>query len=93
MSEPAPPTAREQSQATVGRLTKLLAAIAVGATALFGVAVASGGKHASGSTTDDSTVVDDSSYDAYDYDGGFDLSPSQGVWPASQAPAATSGGS
>jgi hypothetical protein len=96
MSEPAPPTRREQSRATVGRLTKLLAGAAVAATALFGVAVASGGRHATGSTVDDSgtTAVDDSSYGSYDDDdSGFDLGPSQGVWSSSQTPAATSGGS
>ena len=43
-----PPTPREQSKATVGRLTKLLAGVAVAATALFGVAVASGGKDVAG---------------------------------------------
>jgi hypothetical protein len=89
MSEPT--TSREQGQATVGRLTKLLAGAAVAATALFGVAVASGGKEAADDST--TSVVDDSSYSDYGYDDGFDLGGNQGVWPSSQTPAATSGGS
>jgi hypothetical protein len=95
MTEPATPTPRRHTQATVGRLTKLLAGTAVAATAVFGVAVASTGKGSTGTTSHDSgTTALDSSYSDSDYDDdGFELGPSQGVWSSSQPPAATSGGS
>ena len=99
MTEPPKPTPREQSRLAVGRLTRLLAGLAVAATAAFGVAVASGGKHASSATVDQSgasstsSVVDTSSSDD-GYDDGFGFAPSQGgVWSTSQSPSATSGGS
>jgi hypothetical protein len=98
MTESPKPTPREQSRLAVGRLTRLLAGLAVAATAAFGVAVASGGKHGSSAAVDQSgasstsSVVDTSSSDdGYD---GFAFAPSQGgVWSTSQSPSATSGGS
>jgi hypothetical protein len=93
MSEPAAPRPRPHTRATVGRLTKLLAGLSVAATAIFGVAVASGGPPATGGDDSSSTVVDDSSYGGYDADDGFDLGPGGGVWPSTAPPAATSGGS
>jgi hypothetical protein len=103
MSESSPLTPREQSRLAVGRLTKLLAGLAVAATAAFGVAVASGSKHASGATADQSSSGSETAASSYTDDGasdddgygddGFGLAPSQGVWSTTQAPTATSGGS
>jgi hypothetical protein len=94
MTEPPQPSPREQSRLAVGRLTRLLAGLAVAATAAFGVAIASGAKHGSTPTVDTSStsvVTDDGSND--DVDDGFGFAPSQDVWPSSQPPSATSGGS
>jgi len=104
MSEPSPPTPREQNRLAVSRLTKLLAGAAVAATAAFGVVVASEAKHGSTTSTDSSSVsdsgaassyTDDGSYsdDGYSDDGFGGLAPSQGVWSTGQSPTATSGGS
>ena len=94
MTEPSQPTPRDLSRLAVGRLTKLIAAAAVAATAAFGVAAASAGKHAATATVDQSSasVSSDTSPDG-SYDDGFSLAPSQGVYSTGQAPSATSGGS
>jgi len=99
MPEPTQPTPRERSRLAVSRLTKLLAGAAVAATAAFGVVVASGSRHGSTPSVDESSTsanvasasASDDGYD--DYDDGFGLAPSQGVWSTSQPPSATSGGS
>ena len=97
MTESFPPTPREQSRLVVGRITRLLAGLAVAATAAFAVVVASESKHTSSSSVDQSgtSAVVDSSDGTFDdgFDDAFGLAPSQGVWSTSQPPSATSGGS
>src|SRR5262245_31645757 len=97
MPQPTQPTPRERSRLAVSRLTKLLAGAAVAATAAFGVVVATGSRHGSTPSVDESSanvVSASTSDDGYDdYGEGFGLAPSQGVWSTSQSPSATSGGS
>ena len=93
-------TPREQNRLAVGRLTKLLAGLAVAATAAFGAVIASGHEAGTAATVDQATAsssADGSSYDSSSddtsSDGSFGFTPSQSVSPSTATPSATSGGS
>jgi len=98
MTYPPASTPRETSRAAVRRITKLLAALAVVATAVFGAAAASATKHQTAGDTSSgdavsSDIASDSTYDDDPYDGSGFSPPSQGVLPSGDTPIATSGGS
>jgi hypothetical protein len=91
---PESPQPSPRDRLSVGRLTRALAALAVAATAAFGVAIASGAKHAGSANADSSSTNianDDSPNEGLD--DGFGFAPGQGVWSSGRPPTATSGGS
>ena len=81
-------TPREQTRKVVTRSSRLLAGLAVAATAAFGVVIAAEAEH--GPSTADGTAGTGSSVVG---DDGFGFSPSSGVWSTTNPPSATSGGS
>jgi hypothetical protein len=84
-------TPKSASRRTVTRLTRILAALAAAATAVFGAAAATTGHNATAGGT---AGVSDSSYDDSGYDNGLAFDPpDQALSPAYGAPAATTGGS